>query len=123
EIQDLTGFDRALIYRFDADWNGYVVGEAKQPDMESYLNLHYLASDIPAQARRLYEKNWLRLIPNVNYSPAPLVPGLNPRSNQPTDLSFAVLRSVSPVHLEYLRNMGVQASMSISIMKDNTLWG
>ncbi len=117
EIQQITGFDRVMIYRFDAEWNGEVIAEKKRDDMASYLGLHYPASDIPRQARNLYEKNWLRIIPNVAYTPARIVPGAT------MDLSHAVLRSVSPIHLEYLGNMGVQASMSISLMKNNRLWG
>lgn len=124
EVRNLTGFDRVMIYRFDHDWHGEVVSEAKRPDLESFLGLHYPASDIPVQARKLYESNWLRLIYDVHYKPSPLVPNLNPRDNSPIDLSHAVLRSVSPIHCEYLRNMGVSASMSISLMRDGTsLWG
>ena len=123
-IADLAGFDRVMVYRFDPDWHGAVVGEAlSSPDVDSYLGLHYPASDIPVQARALYEKNWLRLIPTVDYTPAALEPLLNPRTGRPLDLSFAALRSVSPIHLEYLRNMGVGASMSVSLMVDGKLWG
>ena len=123
-IADLAGFDRVMVYRFDPDWHGEVVGEALgSPDVDSYLGLHYPASDIPVQARALYEKNWLRLIPTVSYAPAALEPALNPQTGHPLDLSFAALRSVSPIHLEYLRNMGVGASMSVSLMVDEKLWG
>ena len=123
-IADLSGFDRVMVYRFDADWHGAVVGEAlASPDVDSYLGLHYPASDIPVQARALYEKNWLRLIPTVTYRPAALEPALNPQTGRPLDLSFAALRSVSPIHLEYLRNMGVGASMSVSLLVEGKLWG
>ncbi len=123
EIRALTGFDRVMAYRFHDDGHGEVVEEAKAPDVESYRGLHYPASDIPTQARRLYVVNWLRNIPDVAYVPVPLVPEVSPRTGVPLDLSFASLRSVSPVHVEYLRNMGVRASMSISLVHGHHLWG
>lgn len=123
-VAELSGFERVMVYRFDADWHGAVVGEAlASPEVDSYLGLHYPASDIPVQARALYERNWLRLIPAAAYRPAVLEPTLNPQTGLPLDLSFAALRSVSPVHLEYLRNMGVGASMSVSLIVDSKLWG
>lgn len=123
EVRRLTGFDRVMVYRFDADHNGEVVAEAKRADLNAFLGLHYPATDIPAQARALYEKNWIRLISDVGYTPSPLVPSLNPVTGAPLDLTHAVLRSVSPIHIEYLGNMGVTASMSISLLKDGALWG
>ena len=123
EVRRLTGFDRVMVYRFDADWNGRVLAEEKRATMPSYLDLHFPASDIPAQARELYRRNWLRFVVDANDRPAALVPPDNPLTGRPLDLSFSVLRSVSPIHLEYLRNMGVQASMSVSILKDDQLWG
>jgi chemotaxis family two-component system sensor kinase Cph1 len=123
EVRRLTGFDRVMAYRFDRDDHGHVIAEAKRDELESFLDLHYPASDIPAQARRLYTLNWLRFIVDASYHPSPLEPALNPRTGAPLDLSFAVLRSVSPIHLEYLRNMGVSASMSISLVHDGRLWG
>lgn len=122
-ISDLTGYERVMVYRFDADWHGEVVGEALTGEVDSYMGLHFPASDIPEQARALYAKSWLRIIPTVDYAPAALEPACNPLTSRPLDLSFAVLRSVSPVHLEYLRNMDVGASMSISLMVDGKLWG
>ncbi|MGC4117256.1 MAG: GAF domain-containing protein [Myxococcales bacterium] len=122
-VRDLTGFDRVMVYRFDRDWHGVVVAEARREDLEPFLGLHYPASDIPRQARELYARNWLRLIPDVGYVPARLVPAENPATGTPLDLTFSVLRSVSPLHLEYLRNMGVAASLSISLLKDGRLWG
>ncbi|MGC4030748.1 MAG: ATP-binding protein [Tepidisphaeraceae bacterium] len=122
QIRRLTGFHRVMVYRFDADWNGQVVAEAKEPDLEPFLGLHYPASDIPRQARELYTKNWLRFIADRDYTPSPLVPPALP-SGRPLDMSFGVLRSVSPIHLEYLRNMGVGASMSISLVHRGRLWG
>lgn len=122
-VRELTGFDRVMVYRYDEDYNGEVVAECKRDDLNSFLGLHYPASDIPAQARALYEKNWLRLISDVNYTPAPLVPSVDPASGTPRDLTHCTLRSVSPIHLEYLQNMGVGASMSISLLRHGRLWG
>src|SRR4051812_5472600 len=122
-VRTLTGFDRVMVYRYDADYNGEVVAEAKLPELNSFLGLHYPASDIPAQARALYEKNWIRLISDVSYTPAPLEPVDLPATGQPLDLTYSTLRSVSPIHCEYLGNMGVRASMSISLLRDDKLWG
>ena len=91
--------------------------------MERFNGLFFPASDIPEQARELYRTNWLRIIPNAAYEPVPLVPRLRPDTGQPLDLSFATLRSVSPIHCQYMQNMGVLSSMSISLMKGDTLWG
>lgn len=118
-VADLTGFERVMVYRFDTDWHGEVVGEYLTGNVASYLGHHFPASDIPAQARALYSKNWLRSIPDAEYRPVPI----EPDSEEPLDLSFSILRSVSPVHLEYLRNMDVRASMSISLMEGSRLWG
>jgi two-component system, chemotaxis family, sensor kinase Cph1 len=123
QIRELTGFDRVLIYRFDADWNGTVIAEDGNGTLPSYLDLRFPASDIPAQARELYRLNRLRLIPDAGYRPVPLMPASNPVDGAPLDLSQAALRSVSPIHLEYMRNMGTWASMSISILIDGALWG
>lgn len=123
EIRRLTGFDRVMVYRFDPDWNGQVVAEAKHDLLESFLGLHYPASDIPPQARALYKVNLLRFIRDVDAANAPLVPVDNPLTGVPLDLSQAALRSVSPIHCEYLRNMGVTASMSVSIMIAGELAG
>lgn len=124
EVRALTGFDRVMVYRFDARANGQVIAEQRADDtLEPYLGLHYPASDIPPQARRLYVTNPLRLIVDAEYEPVPLVPETNPLTGQPLDLSLSVLRSVSPVHCEYLQNMGVRSSMSISLLDGNELWG
>ena len=123
EVRRITGFDRVMVYRFHPDEHGEVVAEAKRAELESFLGLHYPASDIPAQARRLYVLNPLRLIGDIHYQPSPLLPRLNPKTGLPLDLSHAVLRSVSPIHIEYLSNMGVAASMSISLVRDGQLWG
>ncbi|TGE09500.1 ATP-binding protein [Hymenobacter fodinae] len=123
QIRDITGFDRVVVYRFAEDASGEVVAEAKREDLEPFLGLHYPATDIPQQARAMYLKNWLRFIPDVNYVPALLHPVLHPTAARPPDMTHAVLRSVSPIHLEYLRNMGVAATMTISIIQDGVLWG
>lgn len=122
-VRELTGFDRVMVYRFDSDGHGEVVAEVKADEMESYLGLHYPESDIPLQARELYRRNWVRCIPDARYTPVPLVPQLRPDTGNPLDLSSAALRSVSPVHLEYMANMGVRASMSVSLIVAGRLWG
>jgi len=122
-VRGVTGFDRVMVYRFLADGSGLVDAEARDPEAEGFLGLRFPASDIPRQARALYLRNWLRLIPNARYRPAPLQPVLNPTTARPLDMSQSVLRSVSPIHLEYLGNMGVAASMSISLVRQGQLWG
>lgn len=121
EVRSLTGFDRVMVYRFDRQWNGEVIAEDRRKDLEPFLGLRYPASDIPPQARALYVTNWLRLIPDATYEPVPLVP--DHLQGRPLDLAAAGLRSVSPVHLEYLANMGVVASMSVSLVDEGRLWG
>ncbi|MBP7334246.1 ATP-binding protein [Niveispirillum sp.] len=123
EVRALTGFDRVLIYRFDADWHGTVVGEDGNGRLPSYMDLRFPASDIPAQARELYRLNRQRLIPDASYVPVAIVPALNPATGRPLDLSFSVLRSVSPTHVEYMRNMETASSMSVSILLRGRLWG
>lgn len=122
EVRELTGFDRVMVYRFDPEWNGEVIAEERAEDLEPFLGLRYPASDIPAQARQLYTISRMRLIADVQARPASLVPERT-ADGSPLDLSFSVLRSVSPVHLEYLKNMGVGASMSVSLMRGERLWG
>nr|WP_051180577.1 ATP-binding protein [Caballeronia insecticola] len=123
EIARITGFGRTLVYQFDDEGHGNVLAEAVEAGYPSYLNQHFPASDIPAQARELYRKNRIRLISNADYQAAPLVPALHPATGRPTDLTYASLRSVSPVHLQYMRNMGTLASMSMSILVNDKLWG
>lgn len=186
EIKALTDFDRVMIYRFNEKGDGFVIAEAKEPELEPFLGLHYPATDVPQQARYLYTQNWLRLIPDISYKPSSLIhrsatssseldpapnvrldvhppinlereaiddrsvkpkikpkinpkakPKINPEPNSklasktvktaneqsPTDLSFSVLRSVSPLHVEYMQNMGVAATMVISLLHNGQLWG
>jgi light-regulated signal transduction histidine kinase (bacteriophytochrome)/CheY-like chemotaxis protein len=121
-LRSLIGFDRVMIYRFLVDGSGQVVAESRAPDLEPLLHLRYPASDIPRQARELYKKSWIRLISDVEATTSPLACSRE-FEGEPLDLSFAELRSVSPVHIQYLRNMGVAASMSISIVVGGELWG
>ena len=122
-VRALSGFERVLVYRFDDDGHGHVIAESVVPDLQSFLHLHFPESDIPAQARALYLNHWIRTIPDARYTPVPLVPARHPQTGAPLDLSDAALRSVSPIHLEYLANMGVVASMSVSLIVDGQLWG
>jgi light-regulated signal transduction histidine kinase (bacteriophytochrome)/CheY-like chemotaxis protein len=122
-VRDVAKYDRVLVYRFMEDESGWVIAESKRDGLAPFLDLHYPAADIPKQARALYVRNGLRLITQVNYEPARLVPTDNPISGKPLDMSQAVLRDVSPIHREYLRNMGIDASMSISIIIGGELWG
>jgi len=122
QVRALTGFDRVMIYRFNDDGSGEVVAESAKYGLSPFLGLRYPAADIPAQARALYERNLLRIIVDVDAVPAAVAPALSPVGT-PIDLSMSMLRSVSPIHLEYLRNMGVRSSMSISILRGGRLWG
>ena len=122
QVRALTGFDRVMVYRFDEAGSGEVVGEAVRPGIGSFLGLHYPASDIPAQARLLYVRNLFRIIADVAAPPVPIVPAQD-EHGAPLDLSLSILRSVSPIHIEYLTNMGVAASLSISIVIEGRLWG
>jgi light-regulated signal transduction histidine kinase (bacteriophytochrome) len=122
-VRALTGFDRVMVYRFDADWHGEVLAESRDADMDSFLGMHFPASDIPAQARALYTRNTLRLIADARAAPVPMVPAVLPSLGRPLDLSGAALRSVSSIHLEYLANMDVAASCSISLLREGALWG
>ena len=122
QFRAMTGFDRVMIYKFLHDGSGKVIAETLRAGMPPYLGLHYPATDIPRQARELYKRSWLRQIPDVNYTPVPLEPAVD-ADGRPFDLSLSTLRSVSPVHVEYLRNMGVGASLSVSVVVEGELWG
>jgi len=123
EVQKMTGYDRVLIYRFEEEGHGQVIAEASSPSMELFNGLFFPASDIPEQARELYRRNWLRIIPDADYTPVPLLPQLRPDTHQQLDLSFSTLRSVSPIHCQYMKNMGVLSSMSVSLIQGDKLWG
>lgn len=122
QLRKLIGFDRVLVYRFLQDGAGEVIAEARGDDLAPLMGLRFPESDIPAQARALYVRSRMRIIPDVNYTPSPVVPATT-KSGKPLDMSMHLLRSVSPVHLEYTRNMGVAASMSLSLISSGRLWG
>jgi light-regulated signal transduction histidine kinase (bacteriophytochrome) len=123
EIKKISGFDKVMIYAFDKDWNGNVLAEAMEPGMESYLGFTFPASDIPKPARDMYLKNPYRYIPDREFRPVKLYPVVNPLTNTFLDMSACNLRAVAAVHVEYLKNMQVMASMSVRLMKDQHLWG
>lgn len=123
EVRKVTGFDRVMLYKFDQDEHGIVVAEDKVAELEPYLGLHYPASDIPKPARKLFGSNWIRIIPDAEAQPIELFPYHNPDLNRPLDLTYSILRSASPCHLQYLHNMGVGSSLTISLMKEHKLWG
>ncbi|WP_128547059.1 ATP-binding protein [Larkinella soli] len=122
-VKTIIGFDRVMVYQFAADWHGHVVAEEKEDHLEPFLGLHYPASDIPKQARELYKKNLVRLIADVHSTPSPILSEPGWPADRPVDLTHSTLRSVSPIHIEYLKNMGVAASMSISLIYRGELWG
>ena len=121
-IRKVTGYDRVMVYRFDKDYNGEVFAESRRDDLEPFLGLHYPHTDIPAQARELYIRNQLRIIVDMDYQPVPILTHEN-LSNTDLDLSLSVLRSVSPIHVQYLHNMGVGATLTISLVLRGRLWG
>ncbi len=123
-LRRISGYERVLIYRFDRDWHGTAIAEEKVDDWEqSFLGLHFPASDIPRQARELYARSTMRWVPFRDYTPVPVEGAPGRRDARPVDLSFARLRSLSPVHLQYHRNMGVDGTMSVSVLRNGTLWG
>jgi chemotaxis family two-component system sensor kinase Cph1 len=121
-VKELTRYDGVLAYRFHEDLHGEVIAERRCEDLEPWLGLHYPASDIPAPARAIFAVNKLRVIPDVAYEPVPLIAAA-PNEGAKLDLSRSLLRSVSPIHIEYLRNMGVRASLTVSIKQGEKLWG
>lgn len=121
EIKKVISYDRVMIYEFGDDGHGEVVAEEKEDDLEPFLHLHYPASDIPKQARELYKINHTRIIADVNAEPSSII--TNNTDGQPLDLTHAELRAVSPIHIQYLKNMGVQSSFSISLICKGELWG
>lgn len=123
QVRQITGFDRVMVYRFDADWHGEVIAEECAPGVDAYLGHHFPAADIPAPAREIFIRNWVRMIPDVDYEPVRIHPAEHPDSGQPLDLGRTLLRSVSPIHLEYLRNMQVRASLTVSLLDEGKLWG
>jgi light-regulated signal transduction histidine kinase (bacteriophytochrome) len=122
-FKDLSGYDRVMVYRFDDDGHGEVLSEQRQPELEAFLGNRYPASDIPQIARRLYLRNRIRVLADVAYDPVPLNPRLSPISGQDLDMSLCFLRSMSPIHVQYLKNMGVGATLVISLVVGGRLWG
>lgn len=122
QISELTGFDRVLLYNFNDEGDGTVLSEVNSGKLPNYLHLRFPSTDVPSQARELYLLNTVRIIPNANYEPSPLM-GVEGVAAQQLDLSRSILRSVSPVHLQYMRNMGTMSSMSVSIVSEGKLWG
>ena len=123
EVRRLSGFGRVLIYRFDEEWNGEVIAEAAGPSPVSYYGLRFPAGDIPPQVRQLFLLNAMRAIADIDAVPSPLVTTNFLSVGRPLDLTYSLLRSASPIHLEYLRNMGVHASLTVSILVEGRLWG
>ncbi|WFP51852.1 EAL domain-containing protein [Methylomonas sp. EFPC3] len=122
-VRTLCGYDSVMVYRFDSEWNGEVISQSRIETAPSYLGLHFPASDIPAQARRLYTLNLVRVVADIEADPVPLLPALNPLAAEPLDMTYSALRCLSPIHIQYLRNIGVSASMVVSIMQNGRLWG
>ncbi len=122
-FRDMFGYDRVMVYKFDPDGHGKIIAEARDPRLESLLGHHYPASDIPQRARELYLRNRLRVLVDVHYAPAPLVPTQLPGSGEELDMSMCHLRSMSPLHLQYLKNMGVTATLVVSLVREGRLWG
>ncbi|WP_427873460.1 ATP-binding protein [Flavobacterium sp. MMS24-S5] len=120
--REITGYDRVMIYRFDEQYNGEVFAEDCREDLEPFLGLHYPHTDIPAQARELYIKNLLRLIVDIDYEPVPIYT-VDDKEGKNLDLSLSILRSTSPIHVEYLKNIGVGATLTISLIHHGKLWG
>ena len=122
-LQDRTGYDRVMVYRFDEQGHGEVFSERRRPDLEAFLGNRYPATDIPQMARRLYEHTRVRVLVDVNVAQSPIEPRLSPITGSDLDMSLCFLRSMSPIHLQYLRNMGVGATLVISLMVGGRLWG
>ncbi len=122
-VRSLTAYDSVMVYRFDSQWNGEIIAQSRAEHAPNYMGMHFPASDIPAQARRLYTSNLVRVVADVDATPVPIIPELGPVSGHPLNLTYSALRSLSTIHIEYLRNIGVHASMVISLMQNDRLWG
>lgn len=123
EIREVTGFDRVMFYKFDDEYNGKVVAEASIRGVDSFLNLHFPASDIPKRVRDLYLTTKGRYLPDLTEAQIPLFPELNPVTKKPTQMAKTILRAVAPTHIEYMRNLGINSSMSFNIVKDGKFYG
>ena len=122
-FRDIAGYDRVMVYKFDPDGHGEIIAEARDQRLESFLGLHYPSSDIPQRARELYMRNRVRVLVDVNYTPVPIAPRRSPMTGDELDMSMCYLRSMSPLHLQYLKNMGVTATMVVSLVREGRLWG
>ena len=126
-VRDIVGYDRVMVYRFDPDGHGKIIAEARDPRLEPLLGHRYPATDIPQRARELYLRNRVRVLVDVHYEPSVLVPRLLPEGSAHTegelDMSLCYLRSMSPLHLQYLMNMGVTATLVVSLVREGKLWG
>ncbi|MBL8950684.1 MAG: GAF domain-containing protein [Myxococcaceae bacterium] len=122
-FRSLTGYDRVMIYRFDDDGHGEVLSEEREPKLEPFLGNRYPATDIPQMARRLYERNRVRVLMDVQHAQVPITPRISPLDGGELDMSLCFLRSSSPIHIQYLRNMGVRATLVVSLMVGGRLWG
>lgn len=122
-FRGLVGYDRVMVYRFDPDGHGQIIAEARDQRLDSLLGHHYPATDIPQRARDLYIRNKLRVLVDVNYRAAPLMPARLPGTGEELDMSLCYLRSMSPLHIQYLKNMGVTATLVASLIRDGKLWG
>jgi light-regulated signal transduction histidine kinase (bacteriophytochrome) len=122
-FREMTGYDRVMVYRFDDQGHGEVLSEDCKPDIEAFLGNRYPASDIPQMARRLYERNRVRVLVDVDFAPVLLKPRLSPITGAELDMSLCFLRSSSPIHVQYLKNMGVHATLVVSLMVSGRLWG
>jgi len=122
-LRDLTGYDRVMVYKFDPDGHGKIVAEARHPRLETLLGHHYPASDIPQRARELYLRTRVRVLVDVHYEPSPIEPRQHPRQGCELDMSLCYLRSMSPLHIQYLKNMGVNATLVVSLVREGQLWG
>jgi two-component system, chemotaxis family, sensor kinase Cph1 len=122
-FRDITGYDRVMAYKFDPDGHGKIIAEARDPRLDSLLGHRYPASDIPQRARELYLRNRVRVLVDAHYVPVPLVPARLPLTGQDLDMSLCHLRSMSPLHTQYLKNMGVTATLVASLVREGRLWG
>ncbi len=122
-VRESFGYDRVMLYEFDAEWNGEVIAEDKQKEMKSWLGLRYPASDIPKPAREIFLQQGVRMIADVKYASSPLLPEVSPLTQKPLNIAKSELRGVSPIHIQYLKNMGVGASLTAAIIVDGDLWG
>jgi two-component system, chemotaxis family, sensor kinase Cph1 len=122
-LREMTGYDRVMVYKFDPDGHGKIIAEARDPRLDSLLGHHYPASDIPQRARDLYVRNRVRVLADVHYEPVPIEPRLHPQTGAELDMSLCQLRSMSPLHIQYLKNMGVTATLVVSLVREGRLWG